>query len=365
MTKIAMYSIIAIISIFSIVLISLVIPDTVSAHNEEPIDAAYGTTPEIDGIISPGEWGDANFIQYTLDEGATATVYFKEDGENLYVAFDIPTPPHVDDDSGILFDPNHNGGSRPQWDDIVIQQRRDGSERREAKGTGIAWVYIPPRDWLEETSSTENGWSIEYCIYYSKLGLQPSSYWIFGIAFHILDNGKEYDWPINPCFNVPDSWADIDSSDSWGVEEDSRPSAHASADKTSGYAPLTVLFNGTGLAFDGTIASYRWDFDDESESFEQSPIHTFENPGTYDVKLTVTDDDGDTGNDTIKITVTDRSDDIDDKTKIDPIVHPDDDEYEKTGKDEERGLPGFEASAIIGAVLVAVLIFYKDRIYII
>jgi parallel beta-helix repeat protein len=58
-------------------------------------------------------------------------------------------------------------------------------------------------------------------------------------------------------------------------------------------APLTVNFNGSGFDTDGTIASYLWDFDDGNKSTEQNPVHTFTSPGTYHVKLTVMDNDGD------------------------------------------------------------------------
>jgi parallel beta-helix repeat protein len=57
--------------------------------------------------------------------------------------------------------------------------------------------------------------------------------------------------------------------------------------------PLTVNFNGSGFDTDGTIVSYLWDFGDGNKSTEQDPVHKFTSPGTYFVKLTVMDDDGD------------------------------------------------------------------------
>lgn len=43
---------------------------------------------------------------------------------------------------------------------------------------------------------------------------------------------------------------------------------------------------------DGTIASYTWDFGDGAGSAEPDPTHTFPAAGSYDVRLTVTDDAG-------------------------------------------------------------------------
>ncbi|MBU1446349.1 PKD domain-containing protein [Patescibacteria group bacterium] len=54
-----------------------------------------------------------------------------------------------------------------------------------------------------------------------------------------------------------------------------------------GEAPLTVLFN-PGCST-GTIAKYRWNFGDGETSSERKPTYTFENPGTYEVTLEVSD----------------------------------------------------------------------------
>lgn len=43
---------------------------------------------------------------------------------------------------------------------------------------------------------------------------------------------------------------------------------------------------------DGTIGSWVWDFGDGNTSTEQNPSHTYAEPGTYLVCLTITDDDG-------------------------------------------------------------------------
>lgn len=43
---------------------------------------------------------------------------------------------------------------------------------------------------------------------------------------------------------------------------------------------------------DGTIAAYAWDFGDGSTGSVASPTHTYANEGTYNVSLTVTDNDG-------------------------------------------------------------------------
>ena len=82
------------------------------------------------------------------------------------------------------------------------------------------------------------------------------------------------------------------------------PTASASANPTSGEAPLTVSFTGSGEDSDGTIVSYEWDFGDGGSSTLQNPTHTYNNIGVYTATLTVTDNDGITGSDSVTITVT-------------------------------------------------------------
>jgi PKD repeat protein len=72
---------------------------------------------------------------------------------------------------------------------------------------------------------------------------------------------------------------------------------------TQGVAPATFEFqaNLTGGTEPYTIS---WDFDDDSEeSDEQNVVHTFEEAGTYNITLSVTDTDNQTASDSIEITV--------------------------------------------------------------
>jgi len=62
---------------------------------------------------------------------------------------------------------------------------------------------------------------------------------------------------------------------------------------TSSCVDLTCSFDsGTSTDPDGTIVSWIWNFEDGGTSPERNPSHTFPATGTYQVTLTVTDDDG-------------------------------------------------------------------------
>jgi len=55
---------------------------------------------------------------------------------------------------------------------------------------------------------------------------------------------------------------------------------------------LTVYFQGNALDPDGYITSFQWDFGDGSLSTEKNPIHSYLTIGAYEVRLTVTDNEG-------------------------------------------------------------------------
>ena len=88
-----------------------------------------------------------------------------------------------------------------------------------------------------------------------------------------------------------------------GNVKNNSPLALASAEVTSGNAPLDVTFKGTGIDNDGFIVSYLWDFGDGITSKSQSPTHTYQMIGKFIVTLTVTDNKGDIGRNKITINV--------------------------------------------------------------
>ncbi len=57
--------------------------------------------------------------------------------------------------------------------------------------------------------------------------------------------------------------------------------------QSQGPAPLTLEFD--PHCSTGTIAKYTWDFGDGQTSKTRKPMHTFQNPGSYQVKLEVSD----------------------------------------------------------------------------
>jgi Concanavalin A-like lectin/glucanases superfamily/PKD domain len=72
------------------------------------------------------------------------------------------------------------------------------------------------------------------------------------------------------------------------------PNQPPTAAFTSSCTWLECTFDGSSSSDpDGTISSYAWDFGDSASGSGQSVNHTFPSAGDFTVKLTVTDDDGD------------------------------------------------------------------------
>ncbi|MEV4481534.1 PQQ-dependent sugar dehydrogenase [Micromonospora coxensis] len=82
------------------------------------------------------------------------------------------------------------------------------------------------------------------------------------------------------------------------------PTAAASADKTSGAAPLTVNFSSAGSSDpEGGTLTYSWNFGDGTSSTAANPSKTYTANGTYTVTLTVRDPQGATGTANVQIGV--------------------------------------------------------------
>jgi PKD repeat protein len=82
------------------------------------------------------------------------------------------------------------------------------------------------------------------------------------------------------------------------------PSVLATANPTTGAAPLTVAFSAT-VSYGLEPFTYRWTFGDGSTASGPSVVHTYRSPGTYTIQLVVTDARDRSDSSTVTVTVTD------------------------------------------------------------
>jgi PKD repeat protein len=137
-------------------------------------------------------------------------------------------------------------------------------------------------------------------------------FWDFG------DGGTYYGGTAYHTYSVPGNWlttltitdhsgASADDTLTITVGAPNQPPVAVAAATTplSGFSPLTVTFDPSGSNDpDGTITGYLWDFGDGVTSTDAIPSHVYELGGSYEVVLTVTDNEGASGTDSLFIDVT-------------------------------------------------------------
>lgn len=86
---------------------------------------------------------------------------------------------------------------------------------------------------------------------------------------------------------------------------DQPPTARFTADSEKGAIPLRIVFNASESTDDSGIVSYEWDFDDGALAEGPRVVHTYNGVGRWNVKLSITDDGGNTALVTHPITAID------------------------------------------------------------
>ena len=173
------------------------------------INVPYGSTPTIDGFIDSGEWENSSVIMFTY-----TIVYVKHDGKSLYIAFNVEDSVIFFEDSvGFFIDVNHDGGSIPQMDDIFF-----GLYRRNIPFGGPYEIYnagvpLPATDWSVMCQNILGGWTAEFKIPFSKVGITAGEAKTLGIRFESLNFGAGiFSWPTELS---PSDWSDIYSEENW------------------------------------------------------------------------------------------------------------------------------------------------------
>jgi PKD repeat protein len=73
---------------------------------------------------------------------------------------------------------------------------------------------------------------------------------------------------------------------------------------------LLVAFTDESMDTDGDIIAWHWDFGDQQYSNTSNTTHEYEGEGDYTVKLTVTDDDGESNSYIVTLTVDEETEDV-------------------------------------------------------
>ncbi len=123
------------------------------------------------------------------------------------------------------------------------------------------------------------------------------------------------------------------------------PTADAGEDKTVNVGEEITL-DASGSSDNNGIDNYNWDLDNGDTRTGEQVTYTYDETGTYDVELTVTDEAGNTDTDTITITV----------EEVDSTDDGDTDDG-----DDDGGTPGFTMPLIICSSIIALAIYSMKK----
>lgn len=206
LNKLAKYQVLILVTVL---LLASSLAILVQAHPNHDIVAVAGSTPTIDGVIRSGEWIDAS--NATFNE---TTVFVKQDGVNLYIAFNVRDNTDSEyDECGIAIDVDHDRNATLQIDDIWFTVTRNGTIYELNETTGWTTPHFQVSGWTADANSTGNLWQSEFNIGYSKLNITAGTDKTIGVFFVSLDmQVGPSSWPPYPADPYhPNTWGNITS----------------------------------------------------------------------------------------------------------------------------------------------------------
>ncbi len=244
----------------------------------------------------------------------------------------------------VIAGPNSNGGPFPGHAQTLRAKLGEVIAVAKQKLPNLAIVYVSSRTRAyvqsvggahPETYAYESGWSVKWLVedqLNGQLNYNPSNGpvvapWIAWGPYLWIDGERprsdELTWlcaDVNADFYHPSaigcdkvgrqllSFFKTDpTSRPWFLKQTvtgQPPVSAPAASATNGVVPLAVNFTANASDPDGSILSYHWNFDDGTTSTNANPQKTFPVPGAHRVRLTVTDNAGNTTTSEQLITVT-------------------------------------------------------------
>ncbi len=117
--------------------------------------------------------------------------------------------------------------------------------------------------------------------------------WDFGDTNTSTSQNPVHNYLTSGDFTISLTVTNVDGSDSTTQQvKVSVPTANFSGVTLFGCGPLDTTFTDTSTFNNSTASSWFWDFGDGGTSTTQNPSYTYDQPGVYTVKMTVTDANG-------------------------------------------------------------------------
>lgn len=227
------------------------------------ITAVSGSTPTIDGSINTVEWDDAaqvSFNSSTSSSNLTSIVYVKQDGKDLYVAFNISIPQDRQFVSlcWIAFDTSHDRSEHLQFDDLAVGIMFNGTlaefnvvyNASGNPGYEYWWNPVNASGWYASLNRFANVCQVEFNITYNKINVVAGSEKTLGVLFQVqvgqddaLVDSCEWPWPKDSTYYYkeghPSTWGNLTSAGYNWVPEFCSPVIASAFILTT---PLAVIF---------------------------------------------------------------------------------------------------------------------------
>ncbi|MHB8093284.1 MAG: carboxypeptidase regulatory-like domain-containing protein [Syntrophales bacterium] len=167
---------------------------------------------KIDGILASGEWDDAKTAEITVEEGWVVKVLYKNDVDNLYVAFTNLKPQSGELYPEIRLDVNNDKSSSWKSDDWWFHTSYNNCEMR---GGYNIWSTCERAKlgWSGNIFPLTTPGTVEIRIEYEKLGLVSGEARDIGVAFDVTDTRTKWKfWPSSVSTSNPSTWG------TWHIE---------------------------------------------------------------------------------------------------------------------------------------------------
>lgn len=254
--------------IFSSTLKAIFTADVV--EGESPLPVSFDATSSTGNIVSyewlfgDGETGSGNITNHTFTTAGNYTVTLKVTADTGAIdretASIIVTSPTV-----LNTPPRAVISTSSSVGDAPLQVQFDGAGSTDGEGSIISYT------WDMGDGGTATGPKVTYTYY------TPGN---FKATLTVTDEGGLSDSISTPVLvGTPKN-----------DKDNKKPTAVISASKNKGAAPLAVSFDASdSVDPDGKITKYSWNFGDGTSAKDVSARHIFDQPATYSITLSVTD----------------------------------------------------------------------------
>jgi len=184
------------------------LPALQSSAQTVPYEICSGSTPQLEGLRSPGEWDDASSVGINAPSGAV-TVSYKHNGDSLFFLFEGPLEsanarfPEVLIDAGN--DKAVNWDANDWWFHVSATDCSFNGQYGNYSGNCFAdhssWSGVP--NMVNGPPHTD---TIEISIPFSTLGIASGD--TIGLTFDVTNTATAWShWPAAAGRNNPSTWA--------------------------------------------------------------------------------------------------------------------------------------------------------------